>query len=258
MISLNKYIAIAIVILFSIGACKKPPDPIDEDPIPTTGSLILEFDNVVGGESLVLNDSTYLNQNGDTFTVSLFKYYISNVKLYKANGDHYDVPNSYYLINASVPASSLITINDIPNATYTSIEFMIGVDSTRNVSGVQSGALDPGNNMFWSWSSGYVMVKFEGTSPQSSASQNSVLYHIGGFSGVNNVLKTITPNLQGNSIVITSTTTPDIHLITDLLEMFKTPTSMDFSVINGIHMPGANAKTVADNYADMITFDHIH
>lgn len=255
---LFKILAIAIIISLTVGACKKPSDPIDEVPTPTTGTLKLEFDNVVGGESLVLDDSAYLNQNGDTFTVSTFKYYISNVKLYKSNGDRYDVPNSYYLINASIPSSSIVTINDIPNATYTSIEFMIGVDSTRNVSGVQSGALDPGNNMFWSWSSGYVMVKFEGTSPQSSASQNSVLYHIGGFTGTNNVLKTITPDLQSNSIVITSSTTPEIHLVTDLLEMFKTPTSMDFSIINGIHMPGANAKTVADNYEDMITFDHIH
>ncbi len=256
--SLTKILAVATLISLTIGACKKQIDPIDETPTPTTGSLRLDFDNVVGIESLVLNDSIYLNQNGDTFTVSLFKYYISNVKLYKANGDHYDVPNSYYLIDASIPASSIVTINDIPNETYASIEFMIGVDSTRNVSGVQSGALDPGNNMFWSWSSGYIMVKLEGTSPQSSASQNSILFHIGGFTGPNKVLKTITPNLQGNSIVITSTTTPEIHLMTDVLEMFKTPTSMDFSVTNGIHMPGASAKTVADNYEDMITFDHIH
>lgn len=256
--SLTKILAVATFISVTIGACKKQVDPIDETPTRTTGSLRLDFDNVVGLENLVLNDSIYLNQNGDAFTVSLFKYYISNIKLFKANGDHYDVPNSYYLIDASIPNSSIISVNDIPNGTYTSIEFMIGVDSTRNVSGVQSGALDPGNNMFWSWNTGYVMLKLEGTSPQSSASQNSILYHIGGFTGTNNVLKTITPNLQGNTIVINSTTTPEIHLITDVLEMFKTPTLMDFSVTNGIHMPGTAAKTVADNYVDMITFDHIH
>ena len=245
----------------AFSACKKEPDPHDHDddtPTPTTGSLTLQFDNMVGTEELVLDDSTYLNQNGDTFNVSTFKYYISNIKLYKSNGDHYDVPNSYYLIDASSPASSIVSLSDIPNASYTSIEFMIGVDSTRNVSGVQSGALDPGNNMFWSWSSGYIMVKFEGTSPQSSASQNSVMYHIGGFTGTNNVLKTITPDLHGHTIEITSTSTPEIHLMTDLLEMFKTPTNMNFATTNGIHMPGASAKTVADNYADMITVDHIH
>jgi len=259
--SIYKIMATLAITSIVLSACKKEPDPIDDTddtPTPTTGSLKLEFDNMVGSESLVLNDSIYLNQNGDTFNVTTFKYYISNVKLYKSNGDHYDVPNSYYLIDASNPASSIVNIADIPNASYNSIEFIIGVDSTRNVSGVQSGALDPGNNMFWSWSSGYIMVKFEGTSPQSPASQNSVLYHIGGFSGTNNVLKTITPDLHGHTIDITSTSTPEIHLMTDLLEMFKTPTNMNFATSNNIHMPGAMAKTVADNYADMITVDHIH
>lgn len=258
--SIYKSLALLTLSALIFSSCKKEPDPIDEDetPTPTTGSLTLEFDNMVGTEELVLNDSTYLNQNGDTFNVTTFKYYISNIKLYKSNGDHYDVPESYYLIDASVPASSVFTLSGIPNDTYTSIEFMIGVDSTRNVSGVQSGALDPGNNMFWSWSSGYIMLKFEGTSPQSTATQNAVLYHIGGFSGTNNVLKTITPDLGGNMLVVTSTHTPQIHFMTDLLEIFKNPTTMDFGTTNSIHMPGAMAKTVADNYADMITVDHIH
>lgn len=260
--SIYKIVAALAITSVVFSACKKEPDPIDDTtddtPTPTYGSLTLEFDNVVGGESLVLDDSTYLNQNGDTFNVTMFKYYISNVKLYKANGDHYDVPESYYLVDASTPASSLINIANIPTGTYTSIEFMIGVDSTRNVSGVQSGALDPGNNMFWSWSSGYIMVRFEGTSPQSSASQNAVMYHIGGFSGTNSVLKTITPDLNGHTLDISTTSTPEVHLMTDVLEMFKTPTNMNFATTNSIHMPGATAKSVADNYTDMITVDHIH
>lgn len=245
------------IILLS-SSCKKDPDETPVEPTPTTGSLTFEFDNMVGTEELVLNDSFYVNQNLDTFNVTTFKYYISNIKLYKSNGDSYSVPESYYLIDESNASSKTFTLSGIPNDTYTSLEFMIGVDSTRNVSGVQSGALDPGNNMFWSWSSGYIMVRFEGTSPQSTATANGVLYHIGGFSGANNVLKTITPNLNGNSITISSSDTPKIHLKTDLLEMFKSPTTMNFNTTSGIHMPGAMANTVADNYADMITVDHIH
>lgn len=240
-------------------SCKKDPDePINNTPTPTTGSITFEFDNMVGSEELVLNDSFYVNQNNDTFNVTLLKYYITNIKLYNSSGNSYAVPESYYLIDESNSSSKTFTINDIPFDTYTTLEFMIGVDSTRNVSGAQTGALDVGNNMFWSWSSGYIMVRFEGTSPQSTATANAVLYHIGGFSGTNNVLKTITPNLNGNTIQVSSSNTPKVHLMTDLLEMFKSPTTMDFGTTNSIHMPGAMAKTVADNYADMITVDHIH
>jgi hypothetical protein len=61
------------------------------------------------------------------------------------------------------------------------MEFMIGVDSARNNSGAQTGALDPTNGMFWSWSTGYIMAKFEGTSAQSPAAANALKFHIGGF-----------------------------------------------------------------------------
>jgi hypothetical protein len=47
----------------------------------------------------------------------------------------------------------------------TGIRFLLGVDSARNVSGIQTGALDPARGMFWTWNSGYVMAKIEGSSP---------------------------------------------------------------------------------------------
>jgi hypothetical protein len=40
--------------------------------------------------------------------------------------------------------------------------------------------------------------------------------------------------------------------------MFKNPTTVNFATLNTIHMPGANAKTIADNYADMFSVEHIH
>jgi hypothetical protein len=38
--------------------------------------------------------------------------------------------------------------------------------------------------------------------------------------------------------------------------MFKAPNVIDFATLNTIHMPGANAKTLADNYADMFTITY--
>ena len=42
---------------------------------------MLHFNNVVNGKPLVLKTETYTNANGDSFTVNLYKYYISNIKL---------------------------------------------------------------------------------------------------------------------------------------------------------------------------------
>ena len=66
---------------------------------------------------------------------------------------------------------------------------MIGVDSARNTSGAQLGALDPANSMFWSWNSGYIFVRMEGNSPQSTQPYNKLQFHIGGFKGATNCIK---------------------------------------------------------------------
>lgn len=252
--------------LFLIGAitlssCKKDPD---EEPAPTptpaatTGSIALHFENMVGDSALVFHTESYVTANNDTFTVSMFKYYISNIVLTKVGGGTYTESESYHLIDAADLLTGDITLPNVPFGDYNGISFKIGVDSLRNVSGAQTGALDPANGMFWSWSSGYIMMKFEGNSPQSTAGSNALLFHTGGFSGTNNVIKTVSPSFGIDVATVTSSTTPEIHFKTDILEIFTSPNTVDFSVLNTIHMAGANAKTIADNYADMFTVEHIH
>jgi hypothetical protein len=65
---------------------------------------------------------------------------------------------------------------NVPAGTYTGMYLTMGVDSARNVSGAQEGALDPANGMFWSWTSGYIMIKAEGLSPQGAG--GSFTYHL--------------------------------------------------------------------------------
>lgn len=253
--------------LFLIGAvtlssCKKDPDeepaPTPTTPAATTGSIALHFENMVGDSALIFNTESYVTANSDTFTVSMFKYYISNIVLTKVGGGTYTESGSYHLIDASDLATGEITLPNVPFGDYNGISFMIGVDSARNVSGAQTGALDPANGMFWSWSSGYIMMKFEGNSPQSTAASNALLFHVGGFSGTNNTLKTVSPSFGVDVASVSSSVTPEIHFKADILELFTAPTTIDFSTLNTIHMPGANAKTIADNYADMFTVEHIH
>jgi hypothetical protein len=112
--------------------------------------------------------------------------------------------------------------------------------------------------MFWSWSSGYIMAKFEGTSPQSGATGQNLKFHIGGFSGVNKTMKIVSPSFGTETANVSSSITPIIHLKSDVLEWFKSPANTDFSTTHTVHMPGAAANTIASNYADMFTVEHIH
>ena len=257
---------IALVILFfSTYACKKDEAiteenlPVEPTPTPTPtpanqlGSINIDFDNVVGTNDLVLNTGSYTNTAGDTFNVTKFIYYISNIKLTKTDGSKFIDNYSYYLINEANASSQSLTLDSIPVGEYNAIEFVMGVDSTRNVSGAQTGALDPINDMFWTWNSGYIFLKLEGTSP--SASSNDLTFHIGGFKSPNNTIRTVNRSFPAN-LSVKNTTTSKIKMKTDVLEMFASPQTIDFNTFN-YTMGGPTSVTVANNYVDMITVKEI-
>jgi len=266
--TMTKLILIFPLMLLGFSSCKK--DPVEEINNPSTnqntnnandtakGTVKLYFEHVADNLPFALDTSNYVTPNQDTFSVNTFKYYISNIKLLKADGTFFSETDSYHLIDESLVGSKSITIQNVPKGTYTGIRFMIGVDSARNVSGSQTGALDPINGMFWSWNSGYIMAKMEGTYIDSSSTKKSLFYHVGGFSGSNSVVKTVSPGFNGATASVSTGLSPEIHLKCNVMEWFRTPKPINLNVLHTIHMQGTNAKLIADNYADMFTVDHIH
>lgn len=223
-------------------------------PVPDSATVKIEVFNMVGTSALNMGNQWYKNEHEDSFQVSMLNYYISNIKLTSASAT-YAEDYSYHLVQQSSSTSRIFDLANVPYGTYTGITFTIGVDSAHNVTGTQSGALDPINGMFWSWTTGYVMLKFEGVSPKSPQANNAVAMHAGGFSGVNNVLRTVTLSFP-TPITVGAGAENHIHLSANILEMFKSPVVVDFSTLNTIHMPGPNGKLFADNYADMFSVSY--
>ncbi len=255
-----KKLMLLVVLLTALSACKKDVKTTDTDttspPLTPTNTLSIKFENYAGTTPLILNTVDYVNQHSDTFKVSLFNYYISNIQLTATDSFVYSETYSYHLIKASDFNSLEFSLPNVPLKNFKAISFMIGVDSLHNVSGAQSGALEPLNGMFWDWNSGYIMSKFEGTSPQSPLLGHTLLYHQGGFSGPDNVIKTVNLNFPNNATVTTAIS-PKVILKADLLEWFKTPNIVNFSTLTTIHMPGTDAKLIADNYADMFSVTQV-
>ncbi|MDJ1480972.1 hypothetical protein QNI16_10805 [Cytophagaceae bacterium YF14B1] len=221
------------------------------DDVTPTGQVQFQFTHVVGSLPLALNATQYTNAAGESFYVKTFKYYVSNIKFIRADGSEYAQPESYYLVNEGDSASKTFTIPNVPIGTYTGVNFMIGVDSTRNVSGAQTGALDALNDMFWSWKTGYIFVKMEGTSPSSTASGNRIEYHIGGFQNPNNI-RTATFSLGNNKLYIKSDSTSSIHFQTDVGQLFQTPNLIKFAETPAL-MTEPKTADIADNYSDMFS-----
>ncbi len=243
----------------TLTGCKKD----DETPANQTGKVGLEFEQTVGTDPLTLNTQTYSTPAGDQFKVTTFRQYISNIKFNKADGGSYAVPDSYYLVDAAVSGSQQIDIADVPVGDYTGVTFTVGVDSVHNVSGAQKGALDPNNGMFWTWNSGYIYTKFEGTSPQAphaaGTTEGGLVFHIGGFKSPNNTIRVVSPAFpSGTKLLVRTDHSPEIHFSVDVLKMFTGPNTVRFGTLSNT-MGGANSVLVANNYAaGMFSVEHIH
>ena len=199
---------------------------------------------------MVLNDTLYINPFKESYTISKCRYYITNIKLNYSKGAVKE-SNSYHLIDETIPQSQSFIIKAIPG-NYNSITFMLGVDSLHNVSGAQSGALDPLNDMFWTWNSGYVMAKLEGISPFSKLQNNIFEYHIGGFKGLNKVVKNITLNFPLNKkLLVQKAGIHEILIQADINEWWKGGLDLKIAVNPSITSPGYIAKMISENYTKM-------
>jgi hypothetical protein len=249
----KRFFPITLMAIFAVAFASCQKDPVTPTPslTPKEGKVLLEFSNKVGTDNLKMDGTVYKNQNGDDFTVTKFNYYICNIKLNKIDGSNFAEVESYHLLEHNTPASLNFNLAKVPAGTYNSISFTIGVDSLRNVSGAQSGALDPAKGMFWSWSSGYIMLKLEGTSPQSTQAGNILRIHVGGFSGANNTVKTVSIDFP-NTITVNANEN-HIHLSADVAKLFGPSNITSFASTSVIHMAGADAKKIADNYASMFS-----
>ena len=258
--SLNIFLFVLALTSITFSSCKK--DEVEETPTPTpatTGMFKVEFEQVFAGEEFSF-DSSYTNSFGEVLNFTRFDYYISNITLSKSDGTSWTQPESYFLLKSNDPASLLLSIAEVPAGDYTGMTFSIGVDSIRNVSGAQTGALDPANGMFWAWNTGYVFIKAEGTC-SASAMGGVFEYHIGGFQNANNTncIRTVSHAFGGATMTIAPNTAPQIHMAVDLSRLFNgSNDSLSVAATPMIHMPGAGAVNTANRFQEAFEFEHLH
>lgn len=222
-----------------------------------TGPVTLAFRNMVGTDPLAFG-TVYTSPFGEAFTVTKFKYYITNIELLNTtNGRKQAFPDSYFLVDHANPSSQTIRV-DAASGSYNAVSFLVGVDSIRNVSGAQTGALDPLMDMFWTWNSGYIMAKLEGNAPVSTLPNQMIEYHIGGFKGPNSAIRRVTlqfPSGLEREVIRNSTLVIDIN--TDLRAWFQGMHSLSISANPTCTSPGDLASQYADNYSTMFSISSI-
>lgn len=247
----NTIFATMLVALMVVAftACKHN----DPEPEPKYGTMKIQVQHEFNGQSWELDKKYIHPTTGEELSFNLLKYYVSNIKVQDAEGNWWSEPNSYHLLCTDCAESGMITISGVPEGQYIAFEYTMGVDSAMNVSGVYDGDLSLGNGMFWDWNTGFIMLKAEGESTNSS---NGVFaYHLGGFAGSENIVTEKGVSFNDTKLIIKEEKTPTIILKADVASLWKYVPGV--ATRSTVHMPGQAAVDMARGFYGDITFSSI-
>ncbi|MES2726769.1 MAG: MbnP family protein [Bacteroidota bacterium] len=177
----NTIIMISMLASVFMTACTKEKETTTGDPL-MTANINLSFNNTINGNAINMGQIAYKNTANNMYSVTTLKYYITNVSLVDENNKEWFAKN-YNLIDLEQPSQNTFALTDVPKAKYKTIKFIVGVDSTRNTSGVQDGFLDPSYGMIWTWNTGYIFFKHEGNFTNSSSNTQALRFHLGTNAG---------------------------------------------------------------------------
>lgn len=189
-------------------------------------SLSVAFRATVHDQPVSFDDSLYALASGARYSVSMVKFYVSNIRVVTAvSADVLTVfaPSGHHLVDLSDDESATFSL-PIPAADVRSIDFTIGVDSILNEQGPREGALDPRNGMYWTWATGYIFFKLEGTIESSSQPKRAYELHIGGYKApFRNMIDVHC------TIPVRSRSTRDVIIDMDLARLLEGPHSIDLA-----------------------------
>lgn len=177
-----------------------------------SGTTVVQFEFTFAGEPLILDKPYYSPSMGDSIQLETIRFYVSDPLLVFDNQQIIPAEERYYLLDVSVPGSLAINFPNPDSIPSVILRFNIGIDSLTNVDGARGGALDPVNGLYWSWQSGYINTKIEGTSPSCPARHNRFQFHLGGYQSPNNCLQ---------KVAVKVPLTPVIRIEIDLATYFQ-------------------------------------
>ncbi|HMN33721.1 MAG: hypothetical protein IT215_06900 [Chitinophagaceae bacterium] len=227
-----KKIILILITSVSFLSCKKNQDTNSSSQNNNTSNLSIRFHHQIDGQDIEKNKLVYTNEAGNIYSVSLLKYYISDVLLINDLGEEFKL-NNYDLINAfdTTGNFSSIEASNVPQGNYISMRFALGIDSIRNHTGAQDGDLDPIHDMIWTWNIGYLFMKHEGYFLNTNGDTTRLEYHLGTDLAYTNITVPIDLKINSQNKVL--------NINFNLNSMYKSP-MVDFNAKPIMHSLDAN------------------
>lgn len=191
---------LSLVLLILNTSCKRKNTDIET---PLQADITFQFKNYVNDKEVEYSNLDYINLAGNKFSVTLLKYYISNVILVREDLTEVKL-NNYDLMDAFSPDNfSTIDGKNIPNGHYKWMRFNMGVDSMRNHTLANDGELDPIYGMIWDWNTGYIFFKHEGLCIKPNGDTTLLQYHLGTDPALSQIMIPIDILVEGTKKIAT-------------------------------------------------------
>ena len=197
----------------------------------------LRFTHKVGTSNVIYDSLMYTNEASNLFSVTLLRYFISDVVLHNTSGDTFVIDTDIYVDARDTNTLTHVFTTEVPNKTFTHLTFNFGFSNEDNVSGMYPSL--PESGMVWPdmMGGGYHYMKFEGKFLDNSMITNFKV-HTGMLNGNANYFTVTLPLAESISSKFF-----DMTLVMDLNNWFRTPNTFDLANIIGGMMGNQTAQT---------------
>lgn len=203
----------------------------------------IHFAPTFGVRQIDLSDSAFAVNENSKFVIEVLKFYVSDFRFLNKGKEVGREKNSYHLVDASIKSTLDFKISAPLQKEFDQLIFNLGIDSTTNVSGVLGGDLDPTKGMYWTWQSGYINFKLEGTSNLCKTRNNEFQFHLGGY------------QYPYSSIQEVSLLTKNDKSITIKLDIEKAMNGIDLSKQDHIMSPKSEAVVLSNKFSKAFTIE---
>jgi hypothetical protein len=222
----------------------------------TPGFVQLNFDHLVKGQELKLNETWYDCTAGHKYQVTRLKYYTSNFILTASDGTTFEVKKVHYR-DIENPDTRSFSLGEVPENEYKSLSFIFGLDEATNVDG---GLPNTTTNINMEWplpgDQGYHYMKFEGRYDMlGTGTLKNFNLHTGATGNNQNYVQITIPFHHAMTL---DNGTWNIDLVMDMNEWLQNPNVYDFETFGSMIMANQNAQIVLkQNGADVFTIESV-
>jgi hypothetical protein len=219
-----------------------------EEVKPNTVDFTLNFNHLVNGSSVQLDQLIYANALAQTFSIKTIKYFVSEIKLYKKDNSIIELSDIHFVDIRMPETINHLFTEKIPLGDYTAISFVYGLTPEENISGRFTNA--PESLMEWPipMGGGYHYAKIEG---QYISQDNYFNFHSGMLDGTDYSI-----HVDLNKPFTVSESGLSLNLNMEIQNWFTNPNDWDFTYFGpGIMGNHEAQKTVQENGSNVFSFD---